>query len=190
MKRSNGFTLLEVLVGLALFSLLLLILAGAARFVSRAGQSQDAATDSTDQFDTVDRVLRSVLAGADPGAPQHPALRGTATGVAFIGTLPAGAGTGGPAEMALVLGGNHRLGLRWRPVRYGIPLAAAPVPRFTELAAGVDRLELSYWMGGWRRDWTQPTLPTLIRIRIGFSEGDRRHWPDIVIRFVRSQPSS
>lgn len=186
--RPRGFTLLEVLVGLALFSLVLLILGGAARFVSRASQLQDTATETTDQFDTVDRVLREVLAGADPGTPQHPAMLGSAGSVVFTGTLPAGAGTGGPAQMTLVVERNH-LGLRWSPVRYGVALTPAPAPRWAELAAGVERLELSYEMGGWHRDWTQPTLPTLVRIRIGFARGDRRHWPDIVVRLVRRQPS-
>ena len=186
MRRARGFTLLEVLIGLALFSLVLLVLGGAARFVSRASLSQNTAAASSDQFETIDRVLRGVLAGADPGTPKRPALRGSAADVAFIGTLPAGAGTGGPAGMVLLLNENHVLGLRWAPVRYGIPLGPAPAPQWAELVSGVDRLELSYWKGSWRREWTEPTLPTLVRVRIGFASGDRRHWPDIVVRLARS----
>jgi hypothetical protein len=38
----------------------------------------------------------------------------------------------------------------------------------------------------WRDRWNGPALPELVRIRIVFSHGEGRHWPDIVVAPLRA----
>lgn len=55
---------------------------------------------------------------------------------------------------------------------------------------GVRDIELSYFgpdqfsaAGRWQKFWIdRPQPPTLIRIRLTFSDKDPRHWPDLVVR--------
>lgn len=60
----------------------------------------------------------------------------------------------------------------------------------TRLMSGVASLSIGYYgsdrhRGGrrWQSFWAdRPQPPDLVRIRIGFPPGDRRSWPDLVIR--------
>lgn len=60
----------------------------------------------------------------------------------------------------------------------------------TKLISGVRDVELAYYGADrldpderWQQFWidrAQP--PALVRIRLRFAEGDRRHWPDLIVR--------
>jgi general secretion pathway protein J len=58
------------------------------------------------------------------------------------------------------------------------------------LLGNVVGLEIAYFGAAppdnqrrWRSGWhDRPTLPELVRIRVGFAPGDRRIWPDLIIR--------
>ena len=60
----------------------------------------------------------------------------------------------------------------------------------TKLLSGVDRLSIAYFGhqadgkgGTWQRFWSNRAQPpSLIRIGIQFAPGDRRSWPDLVVR--------
>lgn len=183
MKR-NGFTLLEVLVALAVLGLILAALDGGLRFTLRAAERQARLVGSAGDFDAADRALRRLVAEADPGGPGIVPLRGTPAGVAFTSTLPAGAG-GGPAEIRLGVEGGA-LTLRWLPHRFGRAFGPPPEARGVTLLPEVRRLELAYWTGSeWRRDWAEPELPALLRLRVVFQDETVRHWPDLVLATQR-----
>jgi general secretion pathway protein J len=58
------------------------------------------------------------------------------------------------------------------------------------LLSGVQQLDLSYYGVAqsdtaklWRSTWYQQvTPPEMVRIRVAFGRGDRRTWPDLIIR--------
>jgi general secretion pathway protein J len=60
----------------------------------------------------------------------------------------------------------------------------------TRLLSGVDQMTITYFGSDritqgerWQAFWIdRPQPPALIRIRLGFVQGDRRQWPDLVIR--------
>ena len=60
----------------------------------------------------------------------------------------------------------------------------------TRLLSGVENMSIAYFGAGrltkgeqWQLSWVdRPQPPALIRIRIGFAGGDKRVWPDLIIR--------
>ncbi len=183
-KRGEaGFTLLEILVTLVVLGFLMVALTQGLRYGLSAWSVQSRAVAARGDLDAVDRTLRQLIAQMDPGTPDTPpAFTGGADRIAFTSTLP------GPrlADVALGLGGNHALVLRWAPHLDGIPNGAPPTPQDDVLLDGVARLDLAYWQNGtWSSSWGGKTLPPLIRIRIRMLAGGA--WPDIVAAPMRSQ---
>lgn len=181
-----GFTLLELLVALAVLGFLMAGLQQGLRFGLAAWDGQTRVMERRGDIDAVDRALRRLLERAMPGGsgPLTPGLRGGGAALQWLTDLPVGAETGfsPQAEAALGVDAAGRLVLRWRTWRHLRPLAPPPPPTETVLLEGLSRLELSYWSRGtWLGAWTQPELPQLIRLRLVFPEGDARRWPDIVV---------
>lgn len=183
--RRNGFTLLELLVALAVFGLLLAGLMQVTQYGLRALDTQMRILGRSEDLDAVDRALRRMIAVMDPGdslAP--PPFAGSRDKVQFVTVLP-DAAAGLPVrrvEAGLLVDSSHRLVLRWRPWIHAVRLRPAPPPVETELLRGVQGLELAFWHpeSGWVGSWRNEDLPALIRIRVLFPPGDLRHWPDIV----------
>lgn len=195
MRRGGaaGFTLLELLVGLVVFGFILAGLAGGVRYGLRAADSQTRLVDRTGELDAVDRALRRLLVEADPGTSRGGAtLIGTLSEagggrISFVSVLPAAVSgfVGQEADVALGVGADRRLVLRWSPHRHVRRVGAVPAVQEAEILRGVERLEVGYWKDGWRTSWDEAALPGLVRLRIVFPAGDVRHWPDIVVAPVR-----
>jgi general secretion pathway protein J len=189
----GGFTLIEVLVAVAVFGLIAGGLIQAVRYGMQAWQSQVRMGEGPADLDAVDRSLRHMLEVIDPGDGVEPApITGRHDHLEFISVLP-NAGGAGPARRiaaTLTVDSAHRLVLLWRPYFHAAPLRPAPAPTVTELLRGVSRLQVSFWQpgGGWTSEWRNPELPALIRLKVMFPEGDRRHWPDIVVAPLLDQP--
>ncbi len=143
-----GFTLLELLVAIAVFGLLLVGLTEGARFGLGVAGRQAAMSGGRGELDAVDRTLRRVVAEADPEAP----FRGTGGTLALTSTLPEGAGLGGAeADIGVGLDGRHRLLLRWTPHQAGRPLR--PPPRATRGGAARRRAGRHLELLAGRRLW-------------------------------------
>lgn len=192
-----GFTLLEILVALVVLGFLMAGLAQGTRFGLRAWGAQSRLIDARAELDAVDRTLRRLVEGMDPGGPnQAPLIEGGRATLAFTSELPAAAAAvTRRADVALLVDAGGRLVLRWTPrlnaVRFGPP----PPLQEVELLRGVARLELAYWpkptreapAASWREGWAEPALPELVRIRLVFPPGDGRRWPDIVAAPMRER---
>jgi general secretion pathway protein J len=194
---SAGFTLLEILVALVVFGFVMIGLTQGVQFGLHARAVQARTVDTRSALETTDRVLRNLIEQMDPGSTDQPAtVAGSEHSLRFATILPNGE-TGlnvRPIDAALLVDGAHRLVLRWTPrlhaVRFG------PPPRATDsaLLGSVDHVDFAYWEpsrnggGRWVANWSASSLPALVRIRIVFGKGDRRHWPEMIVVPMR-QPA-
>jgi general secretion pathway protein J len=193
-RHQAGFTLLEMIVVVAVLGLLIIGLTQGVRAGLTMWGAQSRRTGETAELDAAARILRTLLsgiapsptAGFGPGAAGSPALKGTADSFSFVGDLPTGLGTTQRAEITLTLS-RGRLVLRWTPHRHELSVAPAPEPTETELVRSVDHLELAYWgspspdqAAGWRTQWDGPAIPELIRVRLVLGKDDRRRFPDLI----------
>ena len=188
MSRNSdaGFTLLEILVALVVLGFLMAGLSGGVRLGMRAWDSQARAVAAHDELDGVDRALRRLIAGIDPGDRTHKAgVSGTPGSLTMTTELPTAADSR-MADARLQVDGAGRLVLRWTPRAPGVPLAPPPPVQQAELLRGVKRLQLAYWPDalekdappGWHDTWNGRFAPALIRIRLVLDGG--RNWPDLV----------
>jgi general secretion pathway protein J len=164
----------------------------------RAGMAlwhaQQLRVGETAELDASARVLRTLITGAaaatpggfGPGAAAGGQIKGDANHLSFVGDLPTGLGTTRRADISIELR-DGRLVLRWTPHLHEISFGPPPQPTITELISGVAHLEIAFWgtttpdqPAAWQTRWDGPAAPGLIRIRIVFAKGDRRHWPDLI----------
>ncbi len=184
-----GFTLIEVLVALALLGLVLAVLTEGMRLGLRARRADALVEARAAEMEAASRALRLLFAHAEPGdlASPEAAFIGTEHAVSFVSRLPEGRTVARTADVALAVNAARRLELRWRPhVRRWI--ATPPPPEADTLLEGVERLDLAYWQsaeGRWVPDWRGLEPPRIVRLHIVFPAGDRRHWPDLIVAPVR-----
>lgn len=191
-RGAAGFTLLELLVALAVFGFLLVGLSQTVRFGLTAWRQDARMSDGKTDLEAVDRTLRSVVENLAPGEdPARPSVDGTAnslTGVTSL-RLP-GSGPGSVRVEAGVAVSGGRLVLRWRPDHHWTPFGPPARPTETALVGGVARLGIEYWRppGVWVSQWHQPDLPLLVRLRVRFAGSPAPRWPDIIIAPLLSRP--
>jgi general secretion pathway protein J len=184
---AGGFTLLEILVALAVMGLLLVGLLQGSRFVLFSWETHIRLVERNADLDAVDRTLRGLIEHARPGSEWEPLIfAGTAHAVTFISILPtpvAGLQMR-RADVELVVDAAHRLLLLSTPHLHATRIGQPPQPLVTEILQGVERLELSYWPAtegeGWTQIWHDSAPPRLVRIRIVFSDPGHPPWPDIL----------
>jgi len=188
--RAPGFTLLEVLVALAVLGLVLVSLSQGWHLGSRLWDRQHAMLNAFGDLDAADRALRGLIERMDPGGRMENAdIVGTRRTLRFITELPEAADTlrTRRAEVMLLVDGLHRLVLRWTLAPHVTPVAT-PVPAEMVLLNNVDHIEISYQptssmvgsRADWQSAWRKSIPPELVRIHIAFVLGDPRSWPDIV----------
>jgi general secretion pathway protein J len=186
-QRDRGFTLLELLVALVVLGFILAGLTQGVRYGLRATDMQARTLAERSELDAVDRALRRLIEQMDPGTGRDGAgVQGSESRLVFVSELPAASGlTTRTADIALGVDGAHRLVLRATPRLAGKPFGPPLLPLETELLRGVDRIELAYWprtpAPQWTNRWIVKELPLLVRVRVVFPPGDRRHWPDIIV---------
>jgi general secretion pathway protein J len=188
--RQAGFTLLEMLVVLVVLGLLVVGLAQGVRTGLTLWGAQTRRVSETGELDAVARILRTLLseipASSSVGPAGSPEIKGREDSLEFVGDLPTGLGTTRRADITIELR-QGRLVLRWTPRRHELSSAPPPQPTEIELLGRVDRLDFAYWgapvtgqPAAWQAQWDGPEIPELIRLRLGFAQGDRRRWPALI----------
>jgi general secretion pathway protein J len=192
--RQSGFTLLEMLVVIAVLGFLVVGLTQGVRAGMGLWHAQQRRLDETAELDAAARVLRSLLTGVaaptpgefGPGAAAGGGIKGDANHLTFVGDLPTGLGATRRADISIELR-DGRLVLRWTPHLHETPFGTPPQPTDTELISDVTRIEIAFWgttaadqPAAWQTRWDGPATPELIRIRLVFAKGDRRRWPDLI----------
>jgi general secretion pathway protein J len=192
-RKQAGFTLLEVLVALAVFSMLMVGLVQGLRLGVNAWQAQARTMAGRGDVEATDRTLRTLIERMDPGGVSgRPAtFKGTSHSLIFTTTLPQAADmmVTRNAVVTLAVDEKNQLQLLWLP-NYRYRIGPAPPPGRITLMRDVDHLEMSYWHdahAGWQSEWGGVTLPRLVRIRMVFTPGSGQHGYDIVVMPMRDR---
>jgi general secretion pathway protein J len=212
-SHPQGFTLVELLVGLTLMALVSVILFGGMRFGLRAWETGGGRAERAMGIEMVQSLLRRQLAQAKapgssadqspavqstPGQTKQdhtmPALVGRSDRVAFVAPAPGFDEAGG--DFVFVLGGgdsgHSSLILAWTPVRPATsPSGGESTARLVD---DVATIELAYYgvsdpqrPAQWWEEWDGALgLPQLVRVRLTFPPGDPRRWPDLIVRVMRA----
>jgi general secretion pathway protein J len=191
-RNASGFTLLEMLVALAVFGFLLAGLNQTVRFGLTAWQQEIRMSDSKTGLEAMDRSVRSIVENLvpayDSGQPPIDGSADSLTGLTRL-RLPGSGLAPVQVEAALTVSGR-RLVLRWRPYHHWSALEPPPTATETELIGGVARFGIEYWKssGVWVSEWHEPYLPLLIRFHVIHSDAHASQWPDIVVAPLLSRP--
>ena len=155
-RGAPGFTLFEILVALALLSLLTVLLAGQIRFGQRAWESGAAVADDLAELQAVQGFLRRQLAQVRPlhaaredGARRsRPIFEGGPQGLRFVAL---GSPRLGPAPYNLIelahaqRRGQGELALDWSPHYPVTRTQAGPAPRRRVLLSRVATIRFRYF---------------------------------------------
>lgn len=186
----RGFTLVELLVALAILGMITLMLAASTRFGLRAWHRTDALEATAGELGLVRATLARDLAlaypewnASDPTAPVV-GFDGTERRLGFLAPAPQAMGGAGFARYLLAAGEDGRLTLAATfetapdpPDRASVLLEQASSIAFAYYGSP-DGQAAPVWQPSWRN---RRSLPLLIRIRVRLADGDERRWPDLVV---------
>lgn len=198
-RGARGFTLVELLVGLSLLSLILLLLFGGFRFGLRAWEAGGDRIAAVNEIEMAQHLLRRQLAEAQPvtigslsqGVPTL--FQGDDAGVTFVSPLPAHRGVGGFYVFSIATRedrGGRQLLLRWRRFRPDTVAGSDFDPKDESvLVNGIESIAIEYFgqptvatSARWLQRWDGTVgLPQLFRLRVAFPRGDVRRWPEFVV---------
>lgn len=177
--REAGYTLLEMLVALAVFGLIMAGIAQGYRFGLTAWSAGSREIIMPERMAAMDAALDRLIEAAQPGS-----MVGDAHGLAFTTRLPEAAGIAGLADVALLREKNGTLVLRYRAHAPGIALTPPTAPHTEELARNTAGLDIAYLAPvqnaapRWVAAWSGPALPLLLRLHVTLKDGQT--WPDLI----------
>jgi general secretion pathway protein J len=198
--RQAGLTLVEVIVALAVLSLIVLALGASLRGLSQSAERVDQRVDAVDEMRVSIAFLRDVLERTSMVRASGPERRllfdaGEAA-LAWVGVMPARFGAAGRFAFRLAAepldDGSQGLVLRYAP--WTAEAAAFPDWAQAEhrvLVHRVERLALAYGgqglAEGWQPGWTdKDKLPPRLRLDLATTGGA---WPPVVLP-VRTPPGA
>jgi prepilin-type N-terminal cleavage/methylation domain-containing protein len=199
--RTAGFTLVELLVSMAVLALIALVMAAGLRFVVRAVASTDDRREALEELTLGLSVLRGELERAEPlmikvGNRDVVLFSGLGDRLRFANVEPpylAGAPYLAYEYAVTPDRGAYRIDLRRVPVDPDQPdLAAVEAGEPRTILRVPDALRFTYWgrlapreAPAWHEEWPAgPRLPEAIRLAAGEDPG----WPDLVVSLRITAP--
>jgi general secretion pathway protein J len=190
-RSELGFTLVEMLVVLALLGLFTVLLFGGLRLGSRSWDTaQRLSADARETAGTLDAIARDLRA-AYPlmlpprrDEPASVAFDGRAQSLEFLSAAPTASGA--MTRIAVFARQEGQSLSLWE--REDDELGASGTGRSRRLITGIDGISIAYFGrrrgepdARWADSWTaQGRLPNLVRITLSFRDA-RRSWPALVI---------
>jgi general secretion pathway protein J len=172
-EAEGGFTVLELLIVIAVFSLIVVMLSTGQQFATRAWHTQERQIDAQADVGAIQNALRQLLvAGRN--------FQGDDQSLQWIGPLPKALDRGGLFDITLSLD-EGRLFLSWLPHFTGPKPKADPTT--ADLAKDVEEIKLSYYLpaatgaGNWA-EGIKDKKPALIKIAMKLGQG---RWPPLII---------
>lgn len=200
MRRDTelGFTLIELLVSLALLAVTATLLLASLTAAKDVERRAEAAATSSESVAAAQNVLRSRIEAMIPEtffvrSTPITDVRGDDRILSFTATPAESLRPAPPRRyrLALTRAGELSLFDVERLSSRPDPLLPAVVGwNRAPLLGNVTGLRIAYFgvappdnQRRWRDVWQgRPRLPELVRIRVSFAPGDRRVWPDLIVR--------
>lgn len=164
---------------------------GGLKIGARVWERAETMSDQTESVEAAQNLLRQQFSAIYPmwqdrgaGLP-HVAFEGDPQRLTFFASPPRQFGPGADRQFELRLSPGGNLELSWRAEGS----ASSQLRRLT-LLEGISSIKLEYFgampgrrVAEWTDSWGDNTqLPTLIRMQVIFPPGDRRVWPEMVVR--------
>ena len=196
-RRSRGFTLLEILLALALLALVMLGVWGAMASATRIAHSADAVMARSESVRTVQQFLRRYVSAAQlqpylaEGDARARMFEGDATSMRYVAPLPMQSGHAGLYVQTIRLtrnaSGGASLELVYQPYSDDTPQAGDAVTHLllADLQGGQFQYLAAAAFGqpaAWRDDWRAANgLPLAVRIHLDPAWRVRVPFPEMVI---------
>lgn len=195
MKKSRGFTLLEMLVVTGLMALLVLLGLNLMRSTASAATKSEATAERNEKMRSVQSFIRRQITGALPIAYEFDASNGEATfysgdrnKLQLVANMPGYLSYGGAYLQTFELkrsGENYQLEFQFQQITTDGLLEAERQPEI--LLEGIKTGEFSYRTlddqskpGDWKNDWKVSTqIPMQTRLNIEFAD-KKMHWPSLI----------
>jgi general secretion pathway protein J len=195
LPRTRGFTLVEVLVALALMSLIGTILIESLRVGGHTWQQVTRKTAHLDEITRAQDFLREHLGTLSPpqqalGAVSMPeSFVGESGAIEFSSVTTTHSGQGVVRYwLGLSQSGPTNVEVRSRPEQTETSVALPSAWSTEPLLQRVTGLSIQFWQtsegsgGHWVGHWgDNGKLPSLIRIDVSFADQDMRRWPLLYI---------
>jgi general secretion pathway protein J len=194
-RDTAGFTLVELLVVLALLGLLTVGLYQGLRIGSRAADRLSPNTDRIGQFALILEFMQREMAAAEPlpvttDAAQTINFDGEQHSLSFVSLFPAYLGFGGFHLLRLEAepgSADHRLVVTWQPILRDFHSPQASAVQSSVLLEGLRAVTFAYFgVAGpdqppaWLEKWAdRDTLPILVRMHLTLADGTES--PDLIV---------
>ncbi len=186
--RDAGFTLVELLVSLALLGIAAVLIAQSFRLDRNALWRLQARASAGEEIAAAQNLIRSRVehlfaqAHFDNAGPSVE-MEGASDHLDFLASSPNLLTPIQRYRLSLNPAGD--LDLAGAATGGGSASSSDPT-----LLRGVQHLEISYYgpsgpshARGWTHDWSmQASPPELVRVRLNFAAGDRHVWPELIMR--------
>lgn len=189
--RDAGYTLIELLVALAVLALLALLLVAGVGATRLAGRGAGARAAGVDGVAAAQGLVRARLEALTPltrydASRPYADVQGTRDTLFWLGPLPEAERPGEIAAYRLSMSTGSELVLS---TTADLSPEDTPNRRDRVLMRGVAGVEFGYFGAappdgrrGWRDEWrNQPRPPELIRVRVTLPARDRRRWPELLV---------
>jgi general secretion pathway protein J len=190
-KHGRGFTLIEMLVALALMGMIAIILITSLQIGGHTWQRVTRSASSTEDIAQAQEILRQRLSSlypdprADSGRP--PFLLSNGSSLEFTGVAPDSSADGVLRYQIAVSVTSGALEMRTWSYHPGRTGNSSSDSKPETLLPHVASMSVQYWLkadanpGRWVDRWESKEVPWLIRIDIAFGANDKRRWPPLYI---------
>ena len=203
LKKRWGFTLIEILIALTLFSLILVMVFSTLHSSNKSWQASDKQSELNDERRLVFNFIRKQLSETIPlilvdGKKNNVIFKGEPEEVYFVSRLPSHRGGGGLHLLSLTVSeqeDDSSLILEYQPITANMELyedSPEANIKTVSLVNNINSIEYAYFgkkkddkESSWHDEWQdEERLPKILRMQI--SSNNEAFWPELFIT-IRSQ---